>query len=298
MSSLQNPTVAFRQQFHDSFRDALAQRESRFMPAVVDRGSISGSSFTINNLGTTEMVPVTNRYQDKNPSTLDNATRVVYMSDFDSTLVVDTFDVAKLAADPSYKYPGLLRDAANRLKDRVIYRALLDPVMQKTSETAFTTVSVPSSQIIVAGGTAFTKAKAIFARSLFRKNECDNENGEELYIAYNDDMVRQILADTTLTSADFMATQMLQNGEVAKNWLGFTWVPYQSLDNGAGGANEARTVAWAKSGVEFGMGIDFKTHVGENTQKRGHPTEAYAMLSLGAGRQDEKKVVVIDFLRA
>ena len=171
-------------------------------------------------------------------------------------------------------------------------------VIEKTSETGFGSVSMPSGQIIVAGGTAFTKAKAIFARSLFRKNECDVENGEELFIAYNDDMVRQILADTTLTSSDFMAAQMLQDGKVATNWLGFTWVPYQALDNGAGGAGEARTVAWAKSGVHIGMGINFKTHVGENTQKRGHPTEAYAMLSLGAGRQDEKKVVVIDFLRA
>lgn len=298
MSSLQNPTAAFKQQFHDSFIDALAQRESRFSPCVVDRGTISGSSFTINSLGTTEMEAVTGRYEDKRPATLSNGTRVVYMNDFDRTLVVDSFDVPKLSADPSYKYPGLLRDAANRLKDKVIYRALLDTVIEKTSETGFGSSSMPAGQTIVAGGTAFTKAKVIFARSLFRKNECDNENGEDLFIAYNDDMVRQILADTTLTSSDFMATQMLQNGEVAKNWLGFTWVPYQSLDNGAGGAGEARTAAWAKSAVHIGMGINFKTHVGENTQKRGHPTEAYAMLSLGAGRQDEKKVVVIDFLRA
>lgn len=53
----------------------------------------------------------------------------------------------------------------------------------------------------------------------------------------------------------------------------------------------------AKSGVEIGMGINFKTDVSENKAKRGHPTEAYGWLSLGAGRQDEKKVVAIDFLR-
>ena len=110
-------------------------------------------------------------------------------------------------------------------------------------------------------------------------------------------MVRQILADTTLTSSDFMAVQMLQSGKVAENWMGFTWVPYQALDNGAGGSTEARTVAWAKSGVEIGMGINFKTDVSENKAKRGHPTEAYGWISLGAGRQDEKKVVAIDFLR-
>jgi len=295
--SLANPPVAFKQQFHDSYRDALAQRDCRFAKASVDRGMIEGSSFTINSLGTTEMKAVTGRYQDKTPQSLDHNTRVVYMADYDATIVVDGFDVPKLSADPSFKYPGLLADASNRLKDKVIYRALLDAVVTKSGENSFSTTTLPAGQIVLAGGTAFTKAKAIFARSLFRKNECDEQNGEQLYISYNDEMVRQILADTTLTSSDFMAVQMLQSGKVAENWMGFTWVPYQALDNGAGGGAEARTVAWAKSGVEIGMGINFKTDVSENKQKRGHPTEAYGWLSLGAGRQDEKKVVAIDFLR-
>lgn len=295
--SLANPPVAFKQQFHDSYRDALAQRDCRFAKASVDRGMIEGSSFTINSLGTTEMKAVTGRYQDKTPQSLDHNTRVVYMADYDATIVVDGFDVPKLSADPSFKYPGLLADASNRLKDKVIYRALLDAVVTKSGENSFSTTTLPAGQIVLAGGTAFTKAKAIFARSLFRKNECDEQNGEQLYISYNDEMVRQILADTTLTSSDFMAVQMLQSGKVAENWMGFTWVPYQALDNGAGGSSEARTVAWAKSGVEIGMGINFKTDVSENKQKRGHPTEAYGWLSLGAGRQDEKKVVAIDFLR-
>jgi len=296
--SLANPSIAFKQQFHDSFTEALAQKDSRLQATVMDRGQISGSSFTINKLGTTEMEQVTTRYEDKHTGSLDNDTRVVYMADYDRNLVVDAFDVPKLAADPSYKYSGLLVEAANRRKDKTIYRALLDPVVTKSGETTFSTSSLPAGQIILAGGTAFSKAKLIFARSLFRANECDNENGEQLYITYDDNMVRQIMADTTLTSGDYMAVQMLQSGQVAQNWMGFTWIPYQALDNGAGGSTERRTVAWAKSAVHYGTGIETKTRVGENTQKRGHPTEAYAWMSLGAGRQDEKKVVAIDFLTA
>lgn len=293
-----NPTAAFKQQFHDSFTEGLAQKESRLQSTVFDRGMISGSSFTINSLGSTEMEAVTNRYEDKRISELDNGTRVVYMADFDKTLGVDGFDIPKLSADPSYKYVDLLVQAANRRKDKTIYRALLDAVVTKTSETAFSTSTIPSGQIVLAGGTGFTKAKTIFARSLFRANECDNENGEELFMLYDDNVVRAVMADTTLTSADYMAVQMLQNGQVAKNWMGFTWIPYQALDNGAGGATEARTVAYAKSAVHLGVGIDTKTEIGQNKAKRGHPTEAYGWMSLGAGRTDEKKVVVIDFLRA
>jgi len=298
MSSLSNPNVAFQQQFHDSFVEALAQKESRLQATVIDRGQVQGSSFTINSLGVTEMESVNNRYEDKHPGALDNNTRVAYMSDFDRMLVVDAFDVPKLAADPTYKYTGLLTAAANRRKDKTIYRALVDTVTQKATETTTTTVALPSTQIILAGGTTFTKAKIIYARSLFRQNEADEENGEELFMLFDDNVVRQVLADTTLTSADYMAVQMLQDGKVGTNWMGFKWIPYQGLDNGAGGVLEARTVAYAKSAVHYGTGIETKTRVGENTAKRGHPVEAYAWMSLGAGRQDEKKVVAIDFLRS
>lgn len=298
MSFPSTPTPAFKQQFHDAFIEALAQKESRLQSTVIDRGQIGGSSFTINSLGTTEMEAVTNRYEDKKASELDSGTRVVYMSDFDKLLAVDGFDIPKLAADPSYKYADLLVQAANRRKDKTIYRALLDSVVTKTSETAFSTSSLGSSNIILSGSTGFTKAKVIFARSQFRANECDNENGEELFMLYDDNVVRAIMADTTLTSADYMAVQMLQTGQIARNWMGFTWIPYQSLDAGAGGSTEARTVAYAKSAVHFGTGIETKTEVGENKQKRGHPTEAYAWMSIGAGRQDEKKVMAIDFVKA
>ena len=295
MSFPSSPTAAYKQQFHDAFVAALAQKESRLQGTVMDRGQIDGSSFTINSLGITEMEAVTGRYQDKNPTELDNNTRVVYMADFDRTLVVDGFDIPKLAADPSYKYVGLLTEAANRRKDKSIYRALIDDIIVKTGENTFGTASLPSGQKILAGGTAFTKAKILLARKLFRANECDQENGEQLYMLYDSNMVAQILADTTLTSADFMAVQMLQEGKVATNWMGFNWIPYEQLDAGAGGAGERKTAAWAKSGIHMGTGINVKTSIGENTQKRGHPTEAYGYMSLGAGRQDEKKVITIDF---
>ena len=111
----------------------------------------------------------------------------------------------------------------------MIYRALLDTVLRKTSDTgAYAPVALPASQKIVAGGTGMTKAKLIAAKAMFRRNECDEQNGEELFITYNADMLTQILSDTTLTSADFMAVKMLQEGAVSGNWLGFKWLAYEN----------------------------------------------------------------------
>jgi hypothetical protein len=295
MSTSPTITTAFKQQFHDGFMDALQQRDSRFQAAVTDRGMIEGSSFTTNNIGLVEAREVTGRYQDKTAQDVAHETRIAYMADYDiGPIVVDTFDLAKLVADPTYKYQALLIAAANRRKDKTIYRAVLDGSLTRTSEGGtVTSTAIPSGQQIAAGGTGFTKAKILQAKSLFRINEADEFNDEELFMAYDGVMLRQLLSDTTLTSADFMAVKMLQEGKLADRWCGFKWLPYNALDVPAG--NTSRTAAWAKSGIQFGTGINVVTSIRKNEDKRGHPTEAYAYMSLGATRQDEKKVVQIDF---
>ena len=295
MSTSPTITTAFKQQFHDGYMDALQQRDSRFQAAVTDRGMIDGSSFTTNNIGLVEAREVTGRYQTKTAQDVAHETRIAYMADYDiGPIVVDSFDLAKLVADPTYKYSALLVSAANRRKDKTIYRALLDGSLTRTSEGGtVTSTAIPAGQQIAAGGTGFTKAKILQAKALFRINEADEFNDEQLFMAYDGVMLRQILADTTLTSADFMAVRMLQEGKLSDRWLGFTWLPYNALDVPA--ANTSRTAAWAKSAVQYGTGINVLTSVRKNEDKRGHPTEVYSYMSQGATRQDEKKVVQIDF---
>lgn len=296
MSTNQTITTAFKQQFHDTFIHALQSRESFLGKTVVPRGMISGSSFTVNNMGSGAMREVTGRYQDKTAQEVDHNTRIAYMADYDAgPYPVDAFDLLKLVADPTYKYVEMMLAACERQKDIVIYRAALDGSLTRTLEGgSVTSTALPAAQQIAAGGTGLTKAKVIQAKSLFRKNKADSryEPGTKLYLAYNSDSVRQILSDTTLTSADFMASKFLENGEVG-NWCGFEWIPYEDLD--VPSANVARTIAWSSTAIHYGVGMNVKTDVSENKSKRGHPMEVYGVLSLGATRQDEKKVVQIDF---
>lgn len=295
MSTSASITTAFKTQFHDTFYHAVQQKDSRFQGAVQDRGMIAGSQFTTNNLGLVEAREVTGRYQDKQATDVAHATRIASMVDFDiGPMVVDSFDLSKLVADPTFKYVELMVAAANRRKDRTIYRALIDAAPTRVLEGgAITNTAIPAGQQIAAGGTGFTRAKILQALQLFRAAEADSFNGEELYIAYDGVMLRQLLSDTTLTSSDFMSVQMLMAGKLSDSWCGFRWLPYNLLDVPAG--NTSRTVAWAKSSLQYGTGIEVKTDVDQNKTKRGHPTEIYGWMSLGAVRQDERKVVQIDF---
>ncbi len=289
-------TSAFVQDFHDAFEHELTQNESRLQATVHSRGSIVGKSFTINDLGSVDMKAYSGRFTDTVWTHPDAGTRVVYMGDYSLFIPIEHSDLPKMKAHPKDSYMRLLTSSAGRKKDDVIYQGAIGTVSRKTVSDAgvetTTTVALPSTQIILAGTTAFTKAKAIKARSLFRKNEADTE---EIYCPFSSEMLEQVLADTTLTSADFMAVKMLQEGDISGKWLGINWVPYEKLNAGAGGATEKRTAMWTKSAIHFGDAPISQFKINERPDKH-NIWQVGGVHSYGAGRTNEKKVVAIDFV--
>lgn len=289
-------TAAFVRQFADTFELASQQKESRLLSTIINEGTVQGSSFTINDLGIVNFSSSGARFGDTVLAIPEAGTRIVTMADYDLFLAIEPRDLPKLKADPTNSYLQSLLAAKNRLIDSVIYNALIGSISRKQAEadTSATSVALPAGQLVAAGGTGITKAKLIAARAKFAKNEVDDD---ELYILFNNEMLTSILNDTTLTSGDYMAVQMLQEGNVAGKWLGFNWVHYEALGNGAGGATEFRTVAYAKSGVKFGEAVveplDITTR---NDMKM--VRQLGGIYSFGAGRTNETKVVAVDFLKA
>lgn len=284
----QSITQAFVVQWDKQIRLQTQQHESRLVSTVTDRGSITGESFTANMLAPLEDTPEnTVRHGDTTWSDATHSTRVALMRDFYQALPVDRNDEPKLLANPlSGSYNASLIAAHNRRKDRIVFGALLNPANLKDGGT----VALPSEQKILAGSDGFTKAKLITARKIFRKNEADNHDGEELYIIYNSDMLDDILSDTTLTSADFMAVKMLQEGDVSKKWMGFNWIPYEGI---LVEGSVATTVAYAKSACHFGTG--FVEGKANRRPDKKDLMQVSMAASHGATRVDEKRVVSIAF---
>lgn len=289
-------TAAFVQQFHNTYEVAAMQNESRLLKTSVNRGSIEGESFTINDMGQVEMQPSGDRFGDTEWQIPDTGVRTALMSDYDCFIPIENRDLPKLKATPNDKYMKNLISARNRKTDDIIYQALVGGVTRTTVNDAgvksVTTVNLPVGQIILSAfGTL--KEKLAKAKSLFRKNEVDEHNGETLYILYTSTMLEDILGDTTLTSADYMAGKMLQEGGVGGKWMGFNWIPYEKLNQGAT-AGELRTVAYCGSAVHFGdapiTGFDISTRPDKKNIK-----QVGGVHSFGAGRANELKVVAIDF---
>lgn len=290
-------TSAFIQQFHDTFDVATQQNESRLLKTVTNRGRINGVSFTINDLGNVEMEDY-ERFSDTTWQIPEAGVRTVIMDDKKLFIPIEHSDLPKLRANPQDKYAKIWLSARERKVDETIYKALLGPITRQTVDDSgtkqITNVTLPTKQIILSSGVGFTKEKLVLAKSFFRDNECDEENGEEITILYNSAMLSQILLDTTLTSADFMSVKMLQEGTLSKKWLGINWVPYNKLDNGAGGDKERRTVMYTKTSTHYGDAEISQFKINERADKN-NIMQMGGVQSMAAGRANENKVVAIDF---
>lgn len=285
----QQITEAFVQQFADNFRHLAQQMTSRFEPHVTIEPNIVGMSKSVNRLGQRTASRRTQRHADTPINDQPHSTRFVDLFDWDDGDMIDDQDKIRMLVDPTSEYVKAMVSSLNRAKDDVIIDAF-----GGVSRASTGGILLPAVQKIAVGGTGLTKAKIIQARKMFRKNEADNHNGEELYITYTADSAAAILADPTLTSQDYMAGKFLQDGDIEGKWMGFNWIPSERTPyDGA----TRRLYAWAKSGVTLGKGADITTKVGEDPGK-GFNVRIYAKMSIGAVRVEEEKVVEISVAEA
>lgn len=289
-------TAAFVKQYHDTFEQECNQNESRLLKTAKYRGKIEGESFTINDMAQVDMKASGPRFGATEFTIPDSGVRTALMSDWDLFIPIESRDLPKLKAIPSDSYMANMVSARNRKIDDIIYQSLIGgvsrEVVNNNGTRTISTVNLPNGQIIL-NGFGSLKQKIIKAKSLFRKNECDEKNGKKLFMIYTADMMEMFLNDTTLTSADHLKVEMLQSGSVATNWLGVEWIPYEDVAAGAN-SGEKRTVMYCDDAVHFGDAkiTDFAISVRPDLK---NIKQVGGVHSFGAGRANEKKVVAIDF---
>lgn len=275
-------TEAFVQQFSANFLHLAQQSTSRLQSRVRNEDGIVGDSKKINRIGATAAQKKTTRHGDTPLIETPHSTRWIDLDDYEWADLVDALDKKKMLASPESDYLKAGVAALNRSKDDVTYAA-----MRGSARTSSGTTALPSGQKVAVASAGLTKAKIIAARKLFRANEADEENGEQLYHMYSSEALEDVLGDTTLTSGDYIKVQMLQAGDLKGMWAGFEWVPYERATKVS---NDRFLCSWAKSGVALGVGAEIMTRLTERADKS-YALQPYASMSIGAVRIEEAKVV-------
>ena len=279
-------TEAFVTQFSANFYHLSQQMESRLESKVVVESGIVGESKKMNRIGATAAQKKTTRHGDTPLIETPHSTRYVDLDDYEWADLVDDMDKKKMLADPASDYLKAGVAAMNRSKDDVIIAA-----MNGSARSSSGSVALPAAQKVAHGSAVLTKAKLITARKNFRVNECDGENGEELYIAYSADQLEDLLTDTTMTDTQYNTVLSMMSGDIPKGQklFGFGVVPTERITND--GTSDL-VLAWAKSGVALGIGKEITTRLTERADKS-YAMQPYACMSLGAVRIEDAKVMQI-----
>lgn len=278
-------TEAFVQQFSDNFFHLAQQSTSRLENSVRVESGIVGISKSFNRLGQRVAQRRLDRHGDTPINEQLHSTRFVDLWDWEDGDMIDDQDKIRMLAEPSNEYSKAMVAAMNRAKDSVIITAL-----GGNARSASGTVALPSTQKVAVGSTGLTKAKLITTRGIFRANEADEEAGEELFLAYGNKQLQDLLSDTTLSNTEYNTVLSLQNGSINNATLfGFKFIPTERLPLSS---TTRYCYAWAKSGVVLGVGANIQVDIAKDPGKSFN-LRVYARQSLGAARIEEEKVVEI-----
>ena len=279
----------FVKQYADTYVALLEQKESKLLSTVTNVGAVTGTSFTVNEMGTLgDEFSTLTRFGETQYSDASFASRLATMNDFPNFTRLAIQDLYKLKAQPQDQLLQRLHAKWNRKVDSVVYNALIGNAARKVvGADTYTNVALPATQILGDAATPITKQLLIDIRTKFMENDCE----EDIYITYNADLLNAILADTTLTSADYLAGQMLQRGEVS-NFLGFNWVHYEGIKDASG--TSATGVAYTRSAVEVGVNTISPMDI-KQVEHLNRSLSIGHIEAIGAVRTDEKRVVAFKF---
>jgi len=146
---------------------------------------------------------------------------------------------------------------------------------------------LPSGQKVAAAATGLTIAKLRSTKELMDESEVSED--EEKFIACSAKQITDLLESTEVTSSDFNSVKALVQGEV-DTFMGFKFIRSERLNTDGNG--DRQCIAWAKSGLELGVGADVVTEIAPRPDKS-FSMYVYLSMAVGATRLEEEKIVEI-----
>ena len=280
-------------QFSSNIQLLLQQEGSRLRNTVMSGNHVGKQASPVDQIGAIEMQPVSSRFAAMGRVDAAVDRRWVFPSDFDLPQLIDSFDKLRLLTDPQSSYVQNAVQAAGRQIDKLIIAAAIGTA--KTGETGATSTILPTGQKVVVGfGAAadvgLTVAKLKEAKRLLMA--ADVSPMEELYLPLGATQHDNLLSEMQIISKEFGAdSAVLKEGKIQR-FLGINFIHTElAVANLVGG--DVTLPLYAKSGMYLGIWNDIITDISQRKDIQSIPWQAYVMMTMGATRIEEEKVVQI-----
>lgn len=279
---------AFAQLFDASIHSLLEQMDNRLMKTVMVESKPNAESFTVERLGHPTVTEVTGVFEPTVVHEPQHSRRIGFIRNFNVATPLPRDQGRQMVIDPRGRYVEHQAMAMMRAEDDEIIRAITGTAV--AGKTGTTNVTLPTAQKIAVGTGAaarLTVQKLRQAKELLDTAEVGDL--ETRYLVHNGAMLRQLLEDTSITSADFNTVRALVSGNV-DTFLGFKFVRSERLLTITGNVKGA--LAYVPSAVQFGMSQGIQTIVNVRPDRQ-NAWQAFTDAGFGAVRVEEERVVEI-----
>jgi hypothetical protein len=281
-------TTAFVKQWERGITHLAEQKMSRFRDKVRFVRVANGDKAYIDQLGSVTAQPATTRHGDTPLTDTPHSRRQVTLTPYKHADLVDKADQIRTLNDPTSAYMISFGRAFGRAIDDVIIAAAFATAKTGVDGSGSAAFDTGNFQVSGAGGDGvLTIGNLADANEKLRAAENDPDEG--FYFACSARQMKDLLEDTTASSADYNSIRLLMTGQV-DTFLGFTFVHSERLLSTA--TPDTRCIAWAKNSLALAIGEEPNGRIGERADKN-YSTQVFMSMDIGATRMDETGVVEV-----
>ncbi len=284
-------TTAFVEQYSANVQHLAQQKGSRLRSAVMTETVVGKNAF-FEQIGATSARVRTSRHSDTPRVDTPHARRRLSLVDYDWADLIDNEDRVRMLIDPTSPYSQAAANAMGRAMDDAIIDAADGTA--NTGVAGATSTSLPAAQVVnvqvgidPAADTGLNVGKLRGAKEILDQAEIEDE---DRFIALNAKQLKNLLAETEITSSDYNIVKALVHGEV-DTFLGFSFIRTQRIENDDNSDN--KVLFWNKKGIMLGIGSNPTAKISERDDKN-YATQVFYSMSIGATRMEEARVGYIE----
>ncbi|MDP2619905.1 MAG: phage capsid protein [Hyphomicrobiales bacterium] len=281
--------------FHRSYTSNVEMLLRRMGPVLlpyVSMGAYSGEAAqVVKQFGDVEFSEKTTRHSDTQFDELIHKQRWVFPTDYVLAIPVDKEDELKMLDSPLSPYAEAGRLAYGKKIDDIIipsFFASAQTGKNGATPTVYDTNNTVEVNLPTGADRGLTIEKLRKARRLMLQKHIDLK-AEQPYIGVTAVQLDDLLANTTVTSADYNSVKALVNGEI-DTFLGFKFVHNEGFEVDANA--DRKCPVWVKSGIHFAQWNGLVTRIGDRADKN-YLTQIHMSFSGAATRVNEDKVFQI-----
>ncbi|MGH3511453.1 MAG: phage capsid protein [Pseudonocardiaceae bacterium] len=280
----------------------LQQMVSKLRGSVDSAQYVGKAASPVQQIGVLNYTQPAGRYSPLVPQIPKFTRRWVFPNDRDLTVLVDNFDELRTIVDPKGGISQAAAAAANRYFDDLIINAANGTATTGVDPSNFSTESFNSTASTSGGAlvadtfgasasTGLTYPKLVEAWRVYRHAQVDLE-AERPVLVIASQQESDAKKQQEFISKEYGGSISVDNGLVTM-LAGFECIMSERL-NSSSSTTLRNCLSWVRSGMHLGIWKDVQTRITERVDLTSIPWQLYSMISAGATRLQQFKVLQIN----